>query len=227
MTQKTAGRPAWIGLAAAILIALALLPPVWAYKANVSKSPQPRLQIIPDMDNQGRYKAQQANPIFADGRAMRPMVDGAIARGDEWALGSDPHFYEGRVADQWATTVPPRIEIDESFMLRGQERFNIYCAVCHGFDGGGNGIVAQRAREKSQISTGWAPPSSLHDPIMRQRPVGHVFNTITNGIRTMPAHGDQIPPYDRWAIVAYIRALQRSQHATLEDVPAAQRTDLR
>jgi mono/diheme cytochrome c family protein len=123
--------------------------------------------------------------------------------------------------------LPPQIELDEQFMLRGQERFNVYCAACHGFDGGGDGIVAKRAREKPHIATGWAPPSSLHDPAIRGLPLGHVFNTITNGIRTMPAHGDQIQPRDRWAIVAYIRALQRSQHATLEDVPTDQRAKLR
>jgi mono/diheme cytochrome c family protein len=226
-SRPTAERPGWIGLSTAVLFGLALLPLAWVYKARTTKSPEPRLQVIADMDNQQRYKAQQPNRAFADGRAMRPTMEGVIARGDTWAVGTDPHFYEGRVAGEWATKLPPQIELDERFLLRGQERFNIYCAVCHGFDGSGQGAVAMRLREKPQMATGWAPPSSLHDPTTRQRPLGHVFHTITNGIRTMPAHGDQIPPRDRWAIVAYVRALQRSQNATIEDVPVERRVELK
>jgi mono/diheme cytochrome c family protein len=223
----TPARPQWFPMAALILFCLALLPPVWVYKATVSKTTEPRIHLIPNMDNQERFKAQQAHPLFADGRAMRPATDGTIARGDEWALGTDPHYYEGRTGDDWATAFPPQLEISEPLMLRGQEQFGTYCAVCHGLDGGGNGIVAQRAREKTQISTGWVPPSSLHDATIRERTVGHLFNTITNGIRTMPAYSDQISPGDRWSIIAYIRALQRSQNATIEDVPADRRSQLR
>ncbi len=120
---------------------------------------------------------------------------------------------------EWAREFPPQITLDLSTLHRGQERFNIYCAVCHGQDGSGNGIVAKRARENSAIATGWAPPSSLHDAPVRDAAVGYHFNSITRGVRTMPAHGDQIPVADRWAIVAYIKALQLSQHATIEDAP--------
>ncbi|MBN2446530.1 MAG: DUF3341 domain-containing protein [Phycisphaerae bacterium] len=221
------GRPALLGMMALIVCCLALLPPVLVYKANVSKSSKPRYHLIQDMDNQGRFKSQQAHPLFADGRAMRPMVEGTVARGDEWTLGTDPHFYEGKVGDDWATTFPERIEVNEQLMLRGQERFGVYCAVCHGLDGGGNGIVAKRVRENSKASSGWAPPSSLYGDAVVERPVGHLYNTINVGIRTMPAYGDQIPPADRWAIVAYVRALQRSQNATIEDVPEDKRSQLR
>ncbi|MFC1757780.1 c-type cytochrome [Planctomycetota bacterium] len=210
-------------MAAVMGVALALLPPAFVYKANVSKSPNPRLQIIADMDNQGRFKAQQENSLFSDRRAMRPAVAGTIARGDIEALGSDPHFHTGRVGSEWVTKLPGQIGVDEEFMLRGQERFGIYCAVCHGDDGSGEGIVAKRLRDNSLLATGWAPPSSLHDAAIRERTVGHLFNTITNGIRTMPAHGEQISPRDRWAIVAYIQALQRSQNASIQDVPKDKR----
>ena len=115
----------------------------------------------------------------------------------------------------------------EPLFRRGQRRFNIYCAPCHGLDGSGNGIVAQRARDKTEIASGWVPPLSLHEQTVRDRPVGHLFNTITNGIRTMPPYGDQISPADRWAIIAYVRALQRSQQARLEDVPPELRSELR
>jgi len=222
-----AERPDWLILAGLIAFCLLLLPPVWVYRATVSKSAKPRIHLVPDMDNQARYKSQQGNPAFADGRAMRLPVEGTLARQDEWALGTDPHFYEGQVGGGWAQTFPPQVEINEQLMRRGQERFGVYCAVCHGLDGSGNGIVAKRARDKPQISTGWVPPSVLTDATVRERPVGHLFNTITHGIRTMPAYGDQIPPADRWAIIAYLRALQRSQQATLNDVPEDRRSQLR
>ena len=223
----TPGPPSWLPVAGLALFAAVLIPPVWAYKTTVSKTPDPRIQIVVDMDNQERFEAQQANAAFADGRAMRPEIEGVIARGQTWKLGTDRHFYEGRTNGDWATTLPPQIEIDESLMLRGQQRYAIYCAACHGYDGSGNGSVAKRLRENTHMATGWAPPSTLHDTTMREAPVGHLFNTITNGIRTMPAHGDQIPPRDRWAIVAYVRALQRSQHATLGDVPVQEQNKLK
>jgi len=219
--------PAWGRITGLIVLCLALFPPLWAYKMNVSLKAQPRIHIIQDMDNQEKYKAQQKNVAFADSRAMRPAIPGTIAREDAWALGTDPHFYEGRVGNAWAASFPPQIEITESLLRRGQRQFNIYCAVCHGLDGSGNGIVAKRAREKTQITSGWVPPTSLHDQTVRDRPVGHLFNTITNGIRTMPPYGDQLSVADRWAIVAYIRALERSQNARLEDVPPEVRSELR
>ena len=225
--QSRTARPAWIAIGTLIVACLALFPPILAYKARVSKSSQPRIHIIQDMDNQERFKAQQPAPVFADGRAMRPAIPGTIARGDEWALGLDPHYFDGRVDGDWATTFPPRVEISEPLLRRGQQRYGIYCAACHGLDGGGNGIVAKRARDKTQISTGWVPPTSLLDNIVRERSLGHIYNTITNGIRTMPPYADQIAVEDRWAIVAYIRALERSQNASIEDVPPDRRSDLR
>ena len=112
-------------------------------------------------------------------------------------------------------------------MRRGQERFNIYCAACHGLGGYGDGMVARRAAEMQQsganTAAGWVAPTNYHTDEIRGRPVGNLYNTITNGIRTMPAYDKQIPVPDRWAIVAYVKALQRSQHAKPQDVPETER----
>ncbi len=202
-----------------VLTLLALVPLGLLVKARVTDSPLPRFMIIFDMDNQARYKAQQANPVFADGRAMRPPVEGAVARGDR---GDDPHRTEGRVGDGWAETFPR--PVDEAMLRRGRERFGIYCAPCHGLDGGGDGIVSRRA-ERLMEGT-WVLPSNLADDVVAARPVGHIYNSIRNGIRKMPAYGPQIPVDDRWAITAYVRALQRSRRATLDDAPPAAREEL-
>jgi mono/diheme cytochrome c family protein len=108
---------------------------------------------------------------------------------------------------------------------RGQQRFNIYCAVCHGTDGYGNGPVNNRAVQRQEQK--WVPAANLHSDVVRSRPDGHIFNTITNGIRNMAGYGSQIPVQDRWAIVAYLRALQLSQHAPASAVPAEQLNTMR
>ncbi len=205
--------PRWFNYALIILAALALIPPALIARARAVKSAKPRVHIFGDMDNQPRFKAQQSNPMFADQRAMRLPVPGTVARGE---LQLDDHYYRGKVDGQWATTFP--VPVTNSFMERGQERYNVFCAPCHGLDGAGRGIVAVRAEELEEPT--WVPPLSIHADEPRKRPPGHLFNTITNGIRTMPGHGAQIPVEDRWAIVAYLQALQRSQRANVEDVPA-------
>ncbi|HEV7282913.1 MAG TPA: quinol:electron acceptor oxidoreductase subunit ActD [Pirellulaceae bacterium] len=124
----------------------------------------------------------------------------------------------------WLEDFPSSLVIDERLMARGRARYNIYCAVCHGLGGDGNGLVSQRAIELQQAT--WVPPTSLHTEEVVKQPVGQIYNTIVNGVRKMPAYGDQILPQDRWAIVLYVRALQRSRKASLEDVPANLRGDL-
>ncbi len=202
----------------AVLAVGALLPLACVWRARYTLSAEPRIHLIQDMDNQAKYKPQRANPLFADGRAMRPPVAGTVARGQ---LRDDDAFYLGRVGESWVAIPVP---VTETLLKRGQERFGIYCAPCHGLSGYGDGIVAKRA-DRLQEGT-WVPPASLHSEQVVARPDGHLFNTITNGIRTMPAYGPQIPEADRWAIVAYVRALQRSQHARIEDVPAEERASL-
>ena len=113
---------------------------------------------------------------------------------------------------------PPPLPITTDLMDRGRQRFNIYCATCHGRVGDGDGLVSRRALGLQQGT--WIPPLSLHNETVINQPVGQLYNTITNGIRKMPSYGDQISVEDRWAIVLYVRALQRSQNASFgEDVP--------
>jgi mono/diheme cytochrome c family protein len=139
----------------------------------------------------------------------------------------DTHLYEGVVNGQWATTLPTSISLDETTLNRGQQRFNIYCSVCHGISGGGNGIVNQRAMELVANTNGpvngtvWVQAKNLvHDELVTVQPMGQLFNTITYGIRNMAGYGSQVPTEDRWAIAAYVKALQRSQNAQPSDVPA-------
>jgi mono/diheme cytochrome c family protein len=203
-----------------VVMTLGLVPLALIAKDRAEPSPRPRVQIIPDMDAQPKFKAQSPNPLFADGRAMRAPVAGSIARGE---LRTDEHLHAGRQGGDWATAFPVRV--DAGLLARGRERFDIYCAPCHGLSGMGDGLVARRA-DRLQEGT-WTPPSSLHTDVVRGRAVGHVFNTITHGLRNMPAYGSQIPAEDRWAIVAYVKALQRSQNAALADVPPGERPALR
>jgi mono/diheme cytochrome c family protein len=204
-----------------ITVLLALLPLFWIARGRVTQSPLPRMHVVPDMDNAISYKRQEANPLFADGRAMRAPVEGTVARG---RLMDDEHYYTGIVDNTWASSFPEAVTLDRAFLDRGRERYEIYCTPCHGVSGYGNGPVARRADALLQAT--WVPPSSMHDDLVRSRTPGHLFNSITQGVRTMPAYGSAVPVDDRWAIVGYIRALQRSQHATIDDVPEGSRVEL-
>jgi mono/diheme cytochrome c family protein len=212
--------PRWLFLVTLILVALSWIPFAFIARARNTKHSYTRMQVIPDMDKQPKYTTQSMNPLFADTRAMRPIVPGTVERG---ATKENERFRLGTENGRWVTAIP--VPVTDALMRRGQERFNIYCSPCHGLAGAGDGIVAHRA-DALQEGT-WTPPSSLHDPNVRARSDGHLFNTITNGIRNMPAYGPQIHEGDRWAIVAYIRALQRSQDATIDDVPTDMRPLLR
>ncbi len=212
--------PRWFVLGLILLTSAALIPFAYVARSRTMKSPKPRLHIVQDMDNQGRFKTQQANAMFADGRAMRPPVAGTVARE---MLRDDETFYRGISGGDYVTELPVTVNMD--LLQRGRQRFEIYCSPCHGLAGYGDGIVAKRA-DRLQQGT-WVPPSSFHVAPASTRPPGHIFNTITNGIRTMPAYGSQIPAEDRWAIVAYTQVLRRSQQADLSDVPPAVRSSLR
>lgn len=212
--------PRWLQYVVVVLVVLSWVPLVIIIRARHTLSTQPRIHIIQDMDNQPRYGAQDRNRLFADRRAMRPPVPGTIARGE---LRADDRLFRGVVGDDWVEEIP--VPVTMQLMQRGRERYDIYCSPCHGLAGYGDGMVAKRA-EALQEGT-WTPPSSLHTDLVRGRSAGQLFNTITNGIRNMPAYGPQIEVVDRWGIVAYVRALQRSQGAPLEDVPAELRTQLR
>lgn len=195
------------------LFVLSLVPFACIYRARATLSPRPRIHLIQGMDNQPRYKGQMVNPAFADTRSDRPWPAGTVARG---RLVDDPALLTGHVGEAWVTSFP--VKVDKALLARGRERFDIYCSPCHGLSGYGDGAVARRADRLAEGT--WVPPSSLHDEAVRGRPIGHLFNTITSGIRTMPSYAAQIDPADRWAIVAYVRALQRSQHGSPADLSA-------
>jgi len=211
--------PRWVGSVLIVLAALALLPFACIYKARYSHSPLPRIHLIQGMDNQPRYKSQQVNALFADTRAGRPPVSGTVARGH---LSVDDAKALGSIDGRWVETFP--VPVTMTLLRRGQNRYEIYCTPCHGLAGSGDGIVAARA-DRLQEGT-WVPPSSLHVASVLERPVGHLYNTIANGIRTMPSYGGQIPVDDRWAIVAYVRALQLSGHAKASVLTADERSKL-
>lgn len=166
-----------------------------------------------DMHDQPKYESLEASTFFPDGRASRPIVPGTVARGQ---LREDTHLYEGKVSGKPAETFP--FPIDLKTLERGQQRYNIYCSPCHDRVGSGNGMVVRR---------GFRAPPSYHIERLRQVPPGYLYDVITNGFGAMQDYASQIPVRDRWAIVAYVRALQLSQHARLNDVPEAERQNLR
>ena len=188
-----------------------------------SRSELPRIHPNPNMDFQEKFKTQTFNALFADGRSMRPQEQGTVATEQ---VDADSHRFRGMTdAGEWARGFPAGFKLTEAKMNRGQERYNIYCAPCHGSAGYGEGPVHQRATQLKQPK--WVQPSSLHQDYIRAQAEGKIYNTITHGIRNMPAYGYAIPVEDRWAIIAYIRALQKSQLTDLQEVPAAERGNLR
>lgn len=162
-----------------------------------------------DMQDQPKYKPLGQNRFFVDGRNSRPVPDGTIAI-DE--LAADDPSHTGASNGQFVQTIP--ITINTDALHRGQDRFNIYCSPCHGRLGDGDGMIHRRGF--------WVPPT-LHTDRLRSVAPGYLYQVIANGYGAMPDYREQIPGSDRWAIVAYIRALQYSRHATLADVPDSER----
>jgi hypothetical protein len=162
-----------------------------------------------DMHDQPKYQPLERSTFFLDQQASRVPVPGTVARGH---LNDDTLLYTGKIDGSDAVLFP--FPVDETVMARGQQRFDIYCSPCHGRTGLGDGMVVRR---------GYRRPPSLADERLRQASIGHFFDVITNGFGAMPNYAAQIRPADRWAVIAYMRALQLSAHATLDDVPAAER----
>ena len=165
-----------------------------------------------DMHDQPRYRPLAASSFFSDGRSARPLVEGTVARGQ---LRSDPKLYRGRDGQGFVTEMP--LKVTHELLLRGQDRYNIYCTPCHGRTGDGEGMVVQR---------GFRHPPTFHQERLHNQPVGHFYDVITNGFGAMASYASRVPVEDRWAIVAYIRALQLAHNATIADVPAADRVRL-
>lgn len=166
-----------------------------------------------DMQDQPKYIPLRPSGFFADGRSARPLVPGTVARGH---LEDDTAYYTGKGPDgKFVESFP--LAVDQALIERGEERFNIYCAPCHDRLGTGNGMVVRR---------GYRHPPSYHIDRLRQAANGYFYDVITNGFGAMPDYAAQIPVRDRWAIVAYVRALQLSQNASINDVGAGARAQL-
>ncbi len=162
---------------------------------------------VMNMDQQQRFEAQEENPFFDDNRAMRPPVDGTVARGQ---LKTNTALHEGVNGDGDYVEENP-LDVTRSFLYRGKDRYEIYCEPCHGKVGAGEGI----------IMTGdynYVPAPSYHTDRLRDMPDGQIYSAIANGVRTMSSYASQISVRDRWAIVAYVRALQRSQNASRQEL---------
>ena len=165
-----------------------------------------------EMADQPRYDPLAPSAFFGDGRSARPPVAGTVARGQ---LELDEHLYGGMIDGRPADALP--FPLSHELLGRGQERYNIYCAPCHDRVGTGHGMIVRR---------GFSPPPSFHNERLRLAPIGHFFIVMTDGVGTMPAYASQVPTHDRWAIAAYMRALQLSQFATLADLTEEERRRL-
>jgi mono/diheme cytochrome c family protein len=163
-----------------------------------------------DMHVQPRENPLAHSNFFTDQRSARPLVEGTVARGQ---LHEDSYFFTGKVGNNPGDVMP--FPVTKEVLDRGRERFNIFCAPCHSRLGDGNGFVPSRGFSRK--------PPSFHDERLMKAPVGYFFDVITNGFGIMPDYASQIPPQDRWNIIAYVRALQLSQNATMADVPAGQK----
>jgi mono/diheme cytochrome c family protein len=220
--------PKWITAFIVASTAFALIPFAIAAKARNSRSSEPHIHIFPDMDFQPKYKSDTAMDLFPDGRANRGEIPGTVARG---FFQGDDTFYHGIENGQWTTGFPKQLDINEQLVRRGQNRFNIYCTPCHGYDGHGQGMIPERVKALGGV---WqarnlveAPTADGKGGVVVQMPNGQLFNTISNGFNTMQGYAAQIPHADRWAIVAYVRALQRAQNASQADVPPALQGSIR
>lgn len=160
-----------------------------------------------DMVDQHRYEPLEASPFFEDGRSVRPPVEGTVARGH---LRLDEPFYTGKRDGELVSELP--VPVTEALLSRGRERFDIYCSPCHGRTGAGQGMVVRR---------GFRQPPSLHIARLRRAAPGYFFDVITNGFGVMSSYATLVPVGDRWAITAYIMALQYSQNAPIDELPPA------
>lgn len=168
-----------------------------------------------EMYDQPKYQPLEKSSFFSDSRSSRPVVEGTVARGtlDAVAAPIPPGGAPG--AAVLATTLP--MPLTRELVFRGRERYDIFCSPCHDRTGAGEGMVVRR---------GYRPPPSLHIDRLRDAPIGHLYDVMTRGLGAMPDYAQQIPPADRWAIAAYVRALQLSQRAVVSDVPREERAKL-
>jgi len=235
-----------------IAIAASWIPFALVALKRTSITDNPPIHIFQDMDVQPKLKTQALDETFNDRRAMREPIVGTVARG---RLAADDAYYRGYETNpntgepvivtvndskdyQWLSGYPEQIEVDLKLLNRGQQRYNIFCAPCHGMTGRGNGMSHRRAVQNGSTATGWVQPSNIVavDADGKSQyaadgsvptPNGRLFNLISHGIRSMPGYASQMSVEDRWAVVAYVRALQLSQNARVDDVPVNERAGLR
>ncbi|MCC6646888.1 MAG: cytochrome c [Polyangiaceae bacterium] len=179
------------------------------------RSERPPIHFNPNMDSQPRYDPQAMSKLFEDRRTMRTPDEHAVPRGQ---LNEDEAYAYGKEGDKWVMKAP--VPMTEATLRRGEERYNIYCSPCHDMTGAGHGMVITRA------AGAFPAPTDLHGDYAHKLTDGQIYNAIANGVRNMPSYGAQVPVADRWAIVAYVRALQLSQAAPIDDVPADKRAGL-
>lgn len=269
-------QPIW--LAALLLVLAGLIPAAIVLNMRAGFSDQPRWHVFFDMDFQPKKKPQQTTTIFADGRSMRPQVEGTVARGqlteqDPFYLGWDPDKLSALNgdSDEVARLVSVRTDAQDAVqpapapqdgsaasapadggaastdggaatkvklpfidkfpfeptepdMRLGKKKYEIYCSACHGYSGYGDGLVAKRAASLMQDT--WTPPTSLHSKRIQDLPVGEIFHTISMGQGKMASYASSLTPKERWAVVLYVKALQRSRNASVDDIPVEQRSNL-
>ena len=167
------------------------------------------------MRDQARVDPLEESQFYPDGLAARPLPANTIPRGEWGEIMLNEHLYTGKIDGEYADTFP--MPVTQELMQRGQERYDVFCAPCHSRVGDGTGMIVQR---------GFQQPPSYHTDRLREQPVGYYYEVISNGFGAMYSYSARISPEDRWAIVAYIQALQRSQQATLDDVPESEKSKL-
>jgi len=196
-----------------LLLMLVLLVVGCGREKSSSDTP---IHLNPNMDSQPKYKAQAESDFFENGATMRPLVEGTVAQGE---LRDDVEYFTGKNdKGDFIKTVPVESSMDR--LKRGQERFDIFCSPCHSKVGDGVGIMAKEDYK-------YVKPPNFHSDSVRQFTDGYIYSVISNGVRNMPSYKHQIPVDDRWSIVLYLRALQLSQNATLDDVPATITEDVK
>jgi mono/diheme cytochrome c family protein len=241
--------PGYLTLACWCIAVVGLIPPLWLWASSSTTSSLPRISFFKDMETQAKYKPQSQSALFADNRSSRPPVVGTVARGSlkndfEYQNGFTPapvvvergKGAKARLAslnqapaDGAAAAAPPAepqldwikdfpLPVTDELARRGEQRYNIYCATCHGVAGNGDGLVSQRALSLEQGT--WTTPSSVHIASVVEQPVGQLFHSISNGVRSMPGYKQQISVEDRWAIVLHLRVLQKTRAAKRDEVPA-------
>lgn len=198
-----------------LIFALAVVTVMGVFGKRGHTFKQPPLEIFPDMDRQAKLRPQQPNLNFANGRSSQEPVANTVARGDHYQLNAVNTGREPGTTN-FVAAIP--VGVTEELMARGQQRFNIYCLPCHGPQGDGNGIVKKY---------GYATVRSIHEKAVVTQADGEIFNTISNGKNTMFGYASQLSIEDRWAVVAYVRALQRSHLGLADEVPAQMKAGLK